>query len=230
MLSEAARRLRALDGDARRALLYAAVVANTLLLLSLLYAVVSGRPVTILLAYPLAWFAVGTWALVRTSPPPTDRRTRAAAAAIAGGYFLLLSFVGGLVGLSGDVATGLTVQFGELPPGWNPAVLYAGGTFRVALVPYTAFGYAVLSYLVYATVVEARGAVADGLLGLFSCVSCTLPVVTSVLGGFVGGAGALTAAASALTYGAGTVVFVVTVLLLSVRPGTEWLRGRVRSE
>ena len=223
MFAGAVERARGLDEEARRTLLYTAVVANTLVVLLLCYALFSGRPVTSIWAYPVVWFAVGTWALLRTSPAPAERRTKRLAAAIAGGYFLLLAFVGGLVGPSPGVATGLTVQVASLPPGWNPALLYAGETLQVAFIPYTAFGYAVLSYLVYATAIEAKGAVAGGVVGVFSCVSCTLPVVASVLGGFVGGAGALTAAASSLSYGVGTAVFVVTVLLLSFRPGLDWL-------
>ena len=228
MFDRASRRLRSLDEDARRRLLYAAVVANTLVLLLLLYAITSGRPVTEIWLYPVVWFAVGTWALGRPSPGPADGRTRRVAAAVGVGYFLLLAFVGGVVGPSPGVATGLTVQVTSLPPGWNPAVLYAGETVQFALVPYATFGYAVLSYLVYATAIEAKSAVAGGALGLFSCVSCTLPVVASVVGGFVGGAGALTAAASSLTYGVGTAVFVVTVLLLSFRPGIGWVQRVAR--
>lgn len=224
MFERASRRVDALDARDRRTLLYTAVVANTLVLLVLGYAVSSGQPVTAMWAYPIVWFTVGAWALLRTSPAPTGLRTRSVAAAIGAGYFLLLAYVGGLFGPSIGVETGLTIQVAELPPGWNPALLYADETVRFAILPYTAFGYAVLSYLVYATAVEARSAVAGGVLGLFSCVSCTLPVVASVLGGFVGGAGALTAAASSLSYGAGTAVFVLTVLLLSYRPGLEWLR------
>jgi hypothetical protein len=224
MFQGAVQRVRGVDEGDWRPLLYAAVVANTLVVVLLLYALFSGRPVTSLWAYPVIWFAVGTWALLRTTPTPTDRRTKHIAAAIAGGYFLLLAFVGGLFGPSPGVATGLTIQVTSLPPGWNPAVLYAGDALQVALIPYTVFGYAVLSYLVYATAVEAKSAVAGGLLGLFSCVSCTLPVLASVVGGFVGGAGALTVAASSLSYGVGTAVFVVTVLLLSVRPGLGWVR------
>lgn len=224
MFDHATKRIDALgDGD-RRTLLYTAVVANTLVLLVLSYAVFSGRPVTSIWAYPVVWITVGVWALLRTSPSPTDARSRQLAAAVAVGYFLLLGFVGGLYGPSQGIPTGLTVQVTDLPPGWNPAVLYADETVRFAIIPYMAFGYAVLSYLVYATAVEARSAVTGGVLGLFSCVSCTLPVVASVVGGFVGGAGAVAAAASSMTYGLGTVVFVVTVLLLSYRPGLGWLR------
>lgn len=225
MFESVNRRLRALDADERRALLYAAVVANTLVLLLLMYAVTSSSPVTSIWAYPVVWFAVGTWALLWVSPSATDRRTRWVAGTVAVGYFFVLAFVGGLFGPSGGVATGLSVQTTDLPPGWNPAILYAGETIRLALIPYTLFGYAVLSYLVYATAIEAKSAVAGGIIGLFSCVSCTLPVVASILGGVLGGAGAVTAAASSLTYGVGTAVFVVTVLLLSFRPGIGWFRG-----
>lgn len=224
MLDRAASRVEALGDGRRRTLLYTAVVANTLVLLVLTYALHSGRPVTGFWAYPVVWITVGAWALLRTSPAPADRRTRRVAGAVAVGYFLLLGFVGGVFGPSQGVATGLTVQVAELPPGWNPAVLYGGETVQFALLPYTTFGYAVLSYLVYATAIEAKSAVAGGVLGVFSCVSCTLPIVASVLGGFVGGAGALTAAASSLTYGAGTAVFVATVLLLTYRPGIGRLR------
>ncbi|MEF8807943.1 DUF7546 family protein [Natronomonas sp.] len=220
-------RLAGLDDRRKRALLYAGIVANTLVVLVLLFAVLSGRTPTRVWLFPVVWFAVGTWALVRTSPTPAGRRTKRVAGAIAVGYFAVLAVVGGLVGLAGPVTTGLTIQVTELPPGWNPSILYAGDTVRLAIVPYTAFGYAVLSYLVYATAVEARSAVAGGLLGLFSCVSCTLPVIASLVGGLVGGGAALVSAATAQSYGLSTVVFVVTVLLLSVRPGFEWLRQRL---
>ena len=181
-----------LDDD--RTLVYTATVANTLLLSTLLYAALSDRSPTPYWAFPVVWATVGTWAALRTPRPPAPTRTRLVAGVVAGGYFLVLAAAGGLVGPGGEL-------------------------LRVAVVPYTAFGYAVLSYLVYLTAVEAKSAVAGGVLGLFSCVSCTLPVIASVVGGFVGGGTALVAAASAQTYALGTAVFVVTALLLTLRPG-----------
>ena len=213
------------DEDARRTLLYTAAVANTLILLLLTYALATDRTPTVYWAVPVVWLTVGAWAVLRTSRPPAPDRTRLVAGAVAGGYFVVLAVAGGLVGPGSSPATGLSVQFTQLPPGWNPALLYGGAALRVAVVPYAAFGYAVLSYLVYLTAIEAKSAAAGGILGLFSCVSCTMPVVASVLGGFLGGSGALAAAASAQTYVAGTVVFVVTVLLLSVRPGVPGRQG-----
>ncbi|WP_299234344.1 DUF7546 family protein [Natronomonas sp.] len=219
-----------LEDSTRRTAVYTAVTANTLVLAVLLYSYVSGRTPTAYWFFPIVWITVGVWALVRTTPDPADSRTTYAAAAIGAGYFLVLAAVGGIVTPASGPAVGLTVQFTELPPGWNPAVLYDGSLVQFAVVPYSTFGYFVLAYLVYATAIEARGAVAGGLLGLFSCVSCTVPVIASAFGSVVGGA-AVTTAVQTQTYGLGTAVFVVTVLLLLYRPGLERLRRlrRLRS-
>lgn len=214
--------------ETRRPLVYAAIVANTFLLVLVLFATLGGRTPTRYWLVPPVWFAVGSWALVRTTPTPSNRRTKLVAGSIAGLYFLVLAVAGGLFGPAGGPTTGATVQVTRLPPGWNPALLYGGASIRVALVPFTTFGYLVLSYLVYATALEARGVVAGGLLGVFSCVSCSLPVLASIVGGFAGGGAALAAAAYSQTYLVGTVVFVVTVVLLSFRPGMDRL-GRLHN-
>lgn len=224
-LGNAAERLGALGDGTRRRLLATAAVANTLVLLSLLYAVLAGRSPTGLWAVPIVWFAVGTWGLLGVSPGPAGRRTKLLAGALAVGYFGVLAFVGGLVAPGGEPAAGLTLQVTELPPGWNPALLYGGETVRFALVPFSLFGYLTLAYLVYGTALEARSAVAGGALGLFSCVSCTVPVVASLLGGVLGGGAALAAAASEGTYALGSVAFVLTVVLLRYRPGLDRIRG-----
>ncbi|MUV88262.1 hypothetical protein GJ631_17310 [Natronomonas sp. CBA1123] len=227
MFDAATRRFRALDDAGQRTLVYTVATANSLVLLSLLYAYFTDSAPTTYWAFPIIWLTAAAWAVLRTDPAPAERRTKLLAGAIAGGYFLVLGFVGGLFGPATGPVTGLTVQFTQLPPGWNPAILYGGGTVQFAIVPFTAIGYAVLSYLVYATAIEAESAVAGGVLGLFSCVSCTLPVVASVLSGIVGGGAALAAAASAQTYALGTVVYVITVGLLVYRPGLVWLRRRL---
>ena len=208
-----------LEADDRRALVYTAAVANTFLLVLLVYALVADRRPTAYWAFPVVWVTVGAWALLWTSRPPAATRTRLLAGTLAGVYLLVLAVAGGVVGPGGTPTTGLSVELTQLPPGWGPTLLYGGETVRVALVPFTTFGYAVLSYLVYLTAIDARSVLAGGVIGLFSCVSCTLPVVASILGGFVGGGTVLAAAASTTTYAAGTAVFVVTVVLMTVQPG-----------
>lgn len=217
MLHSAAESVRSLDEDTRRGVLYTAVVANTLLCLLLVFTLRSDTSPTTHWLFPLVWITVGTWALLRASPPAADRRRRYLASTVAVGYFVLLCVVGGVFGPTGGVATGLTVQITDLPPGWNPAILYGGEVVRFAVIPFTTFGYAVLAYLVYVTALDASSIAAGGLLGVFSCVSCTLPVIASLLGGFIGGG--LIGVASTQTYTIGTFVFVLTVGLLLYRPG-----------
>lgn len=217
--------MTATDRDPNWTLIYTAIVANALVLAALGYALLAERQPTAYWAVPLVWITVGVWALIRVSPPPATRRTKVLAGAVAGGYFIVLGFVGGLFGPASGPTTGLLIQATELPPGWNPAVLYAGEYLQFAIIPYTAFGYAVLAYLIYVTAVEAKHAVAGGLLGLFSCVSCTLPVIAALVGGVVGGGGAVAQAAIEFqSYAISTAVFVVTVGLLSYRPGLGQLR------
>jgi hypothetical protein len=202
------------------------VVLNTQLLVMLAYLLVVGPSVTRPLFYlvPFVWLNAALWAVFRVSPTATSTRQRAVAVTIAGGYFLVLGYAGGLYGPSGGPVTGLRLVLTALPPGWSPAVIYGGGSVQFALLPFKLVGYATLAYLVYATVLDAASSVVGGMLGLFSCVSCTLPVLAGILSGFVGGTGAVAAAAYGQSYLLSTVVFVVTVVLLVWRPTLADLR------
>lgn len=225
-MSTLAGRLDALR-PGRRTAVWWAVVLNTELLIMLAYVAVVGPDVTRPLFYviPFVWVNTALWAVFRVSPRPATGRQRAAAVVVAVGYFLVLGYAGGLYGGSNGVSTGLRVVVTALPPGWGPAVIYGGTAVQFALLPFKLVGYATLAYLVYATVVEAASSVVGGVLGLFSCVSCTLPVIAGVLSGFIGGTSAVAAAATGQTYGLSTVVFVVTVVLLVWRPTVGDLRG-----
>ena len=64
------------------------------------------------------------------------------------------------------------------------------------------------------TVIDATGSAAAGLLGLFSCVSCSWPILVSLLSG---GSPFLTAALQ-VSYGVSTLVFLLTAGLLYFRP------------
>jgi hypothetical protein len=219
---------RRLDGlpVARETLLYGAALVNLELLLVLAYLALVQPTVTrpLFYVYPFVWINVALWAVWRTTRPVADGLRLWVARALAAGYLLLLGYVGGLYGVSGGVAVGLRFELTALPPGWAPAVIYGGELFQFALLPFKLVGYLALAYLVYVTVLDATGGVLGGVLGLFSCVSCTLPVVAGVLSGFVGGAGAVATAAYAQSYLLSTVVFVVTVGFLVWRPSVADVR------
>jgi len=211
----------------RETLLLVLVIVNTELLLVGLYWLTSGTRFTSLWSlrfwlYPFVWINVGAWAILRTVPAPANARQRTVAAAIAVAYFGVLAYVGGLVGPAAS-APGRTLDVTLLgvPPGWGPAVLYNGAVVAVALVPFRLVGYAALSYLVYATVLDATRSAVTGVLGLLSCVSCTWPVLASLATGIFGSTSAIAGAVYTQSYGLSTLVFVVTVGLLYWRPFGE---------
>lgn len=212
----------------RHTMVGAALVVNLELIALLLYFLFTDTQVTALryLVYPWIWINVGIWAIVRTTPQPASTRQRWTALTIAVGYFALLAYTGGLVGIGG-MGTGLRVSW--VVPGWGPVVTYGGELFRVILVPFKVVGYVALTYLVYATVIDAAGSAVAGIVGLFSCVSCSWPIAASLLAGVMGGTGAVAGGVYAMSYDLSTVVFVVSVGLLYWRPtfGTlAWLRRR----
>jgi hypothetical protein len=170
-----------------------------------------------LAVYPMIWINLSLWALWRTTPAETTRNRKLIAGVIGVAYFVVLAWAAGLFALGPRPDLGLTIRW-ELPPGFSPAFLYNGNGLQLALFPYEVLGYLTLAYLVYATVVDAAGAAVTGLLGLVSCVSCTWPIAASLLSGVIGGATGASVAALGYSYGLSTVVFAVTVLLLTWRP------------
>ena len=212
----------------RETLVYGAALLNAELLLVLAYLAVVGPQVTrpLFYVYPFVWINAAVYALWRADLPAAPAGRRLVAGAVALAYLGVLSYVGGLLGFgAGGAATGLRFELTALPPGWSPALIYAGASLQFALLPFKVVGYLTLAYLLYATLLDAAAGVLGGVLGLFSCVSCTLPVIAGVLSGIVGGAGAVAAAAYGQSYGLSTVVFVVTVALLLWRPTVGDLRG-----
>jgi len=213
-----------------RSLALWAVVLNTEFLLVVLYLLLVQGAATdpVLLAFPFVWLNVAAWVLLRVRPAPAGQRRRYLGAAVALGYGLVLGYVGGVLGLGG---TGAGLRFVlAAPPGFAPSVVYSGATLAVVVTPWKVAGYLALAYLVYVTVVDASGGLAGGVLGLFSCVSCVLPILASVVGGFAGVGATLYQAALYQSYGLSTAVFLVSVGLLYAVHRFDvtvvgWLRG-----
>lgn len=184
------------------------------------YAFTSAAPTDLRYAvYGLLWVNVGILAIYGTSAPEgVEFRTRRRALVLAAAYFGLLASVGGLVGIgAGEHATGFRIAM--LPPGWGPAFVYAGSSVVFAITPAFLVGYLALAYLVYVTALETAGSAVAGLIGLFSCVSCTWPILAAAASALLGGAGILGTSALGMSYDLSTAVFLLTVGLLYWRPG-----------
>jgi hypothetical protein len=215
------------------ALFWAAVVNAEFLIVLAYFAVVTGPPSSprflVLVAVPWVWLNVSWWVYRTVERPSAPLQRRVVGTVVAAGYFLLLAYAGGLVvpGI-GDLATGLRVVTYQVPPGFAPAVLYSGDWLVVNFIPYQFAGYLALAFLVYVTVVDLSGSAAAGLVGLFSCVSCSFPLLAALVSGVTGSA-MFAATIGQGAYGLSTVVFVVSVLLLRWRPGAaELARLRAR--
>jgi hypothetical protein len=199
-------------------LVYGALFINTEILLILLYLSVSDVQIDSVfsIVYPFIWINVGLWAIVRTKPAPRTKRHRYLAGAVSVLYLLALFVLGGMAWVAHpEIARGFDVSM--LSPGIGPVVAYNGGLIRFTLVPFLVVGYVALTYLVYATLLDAAGSAVGSVLGLFSCLSCVWPLIAPIFVGVFGSAGAATAA-SLQSYVAGTAIFLGTVALLYWRP------------
>ncbi|MDY6817979.1 MAG: hypothetical protein SVG88_04890 [Halobacteriales archaeon] len=209
----------------RTTILWWALALNIELLAVLGYLFIADVTITQprFLVYPFIWINVGIWAIVRATPAPTAPKYRYIGLLLAGGYFLVLSWAGGLLA-PGHLfhghshGTGLRIVTTTLPPGWGPAVLYNGPLVQINAIPFKLIGYLSLAYLIYALLLDTAGSVVTGIVGLFSCVSCTWPVLGTVLAGAFGGTSAIAAVAMEQPYGLSTLVFLSAVGLLYWRP------------
>jgi len=203
--------------------LYWGLFVNTQLVALGLYVLLTPASLSSLrlIAFGFIWINVSAWVIANRRPAAASRSLRRRAAAVAAGYFGLLLFAGGIVGFGiGDAATGFRIA--PLPFGFGPAVLYSGELITINLLPIYLVGYSALAYLVYVTVIDTAGSAAAGVIGLFSCVSCSWPIVASLVSGLVGGGSLLTASALQISYTVSTAVFVLTAALLYWRPD-DWL-------
>lgn len=172
------------------------------------------RPLMVVLV-PFVWINLSLWVFWRVRPEATGTR-RWPAAVVATAYFGLLAVLGGVVVFGSGDGSGLDVSL-RLFPGWAPFVVYDVAAALIVLVPFKIIGYLALTYLVYVTAVDASGALVGGIVGLFSCVSCSFPLIAGIVTSLTGGS-AVAAAVSGNSYLLSTPVFAITVVLLAWRP------------
>lgn len=165
------------------------------------------------LVYPLVWMTVGAWAMTSVDLDIRSKTQAVLAGGIGLAYYLLLLWIPGNIGLApagGEIVTRVELY----APGWGPLVVFTGPYLRLFLVPFEVIGYAGLAVLVSANVLTfSRGAL-SGVLGLVTCVGCTVPVMIPLLGLLGGPATSMTTTAYAYSYDIGTVLYVLTVILL----------------
>jgi hypothetical protein len=169
-----------------------------------------------LVAYGIVWVVLAGLVLLRVQLPRPAGRLDGRALAVAAGYTALLALVGGIVVVT--PAAGYDVRLALLAPYWGPAPVITTPVVSLFLFPARVLGYLALGVLVYVLAVDTIHSAAVGVLGLFSCISCTWPILASLLTGLVGSTGALAVLASTYAFDVSTLVFVVTVGLLSYRP------------
>jgi hypothetical protein len=171
--------------------------------------------------YGLIWTNVSLLVFWRFDVPSVSRTAKLRAAAVAVPYAALLAVFGGLVGPSTPTAPpGFAVSL--LPPGWGPALVYGGEVVSMVLLPAKVLGYGALVYLLYGSLADASRTGLAGILGLFSCVSCSFPILAGAVAAVVGGGGFVAALATGVGYGPSTAVFLVSVGLLWWRPDVRY--------
>lgn len=161
------------------------------------------------LSYPVVWIVTSLTAAVWIGLTVRGRPRRWRGVAIGGGYTLVVAW---LTGLLGATTGGFPLRVHAAPPGWGPIILYDSGLLRLSIVPFKLIAYLALGYVIYALVAAHRGSIRAAAVGVFSCVSCTGPLLVAIIGA-VGGTQATTAVATA-GYDIATAALVATFGLL----------------
>jgi hypothetical protein len=164
------------------------------------------------LIYPFVWINVGLWAVYAGRPRVGTERHRGIGLAVAGAYYIILLAVAGNVQFLTAAEPYASIIWAT--PGWGPVLNGSVPGIEVHLVPYQVIGYAGLAYLFYANVLEISRGLLSGVLGIVTCVSCSMPLWGPLLGLLGGSALGLSSLATTYAYDLGTVVFLLTVALL----------------
>lgn len=198
-----------------RTVFFAALVVTVETAIVWLYVTLTGASITEprYILYSWLWIDVGLLAVATVDPSPDTARHRLLGLVVAATYYLMVMYVPGNVAFTPD-GSGITgFRIGWAVPAWGPILAYNSAWLRFYLLPFEVVGYAALAYLVYATALDAARAAVPALLGLVTCVGCTVPAF-ALLGIAGGASGSIAAAAYQWSYDVGTLVYLVTVGVL----------------
>ncbi|MFW5957341.1 MAG: DUF7546 family protein [Natronomonas sp.] len=197
--------------------LWIAILCLEATLVAAYFTVTPDRPTTQIryLVYPFVWINAGLWAVSRTAPISGRRELRIIAGSVAFAYFLLMLYLPGNLAFD-TAATSVEVRIEMYAPGWGPLVAVTSPWIRLFVLPFTAIGYGSLSYLLYVNIVDLTRGTLSGVLGLVTCVGCTVPVLVPIVGIMGGPATSLATTAYAWSYDMGTVFFLLAVGILLV--------------
>lgn len=213
------------DGDGATGLLVAAraiavAAAVGLAYLALVVAAVRTGDVLVYdwtrVLYPGVWFAVSAGVLAWIGRAGRSLSWRARLVGV--GYVLLLAAISGLVRfVPGTTEFGLQSSL----PGWGPVAIAHWELIGVTIVPFQAAGFVVLGYLMARAIEGTRWSLSLGLVGLFSCAGCLVPIWMLL----VGGIGGFSTAATSLSYGVSTIAFALAAIVLAGVVGYVERRG-----
>jgi len=210
--------------ERRTARFWIVVVLLEFLLLAY-FALTTAEPTTEVryLVYPFVWINAGLWAVRRDHPHSGDANTSSSRDRHCDRIPVRRSVHSRDDRVRGHRYTNRS-SYSDVRTRVGTLVAFTSPWLRLYLVPFEVLGYASLAYLVYANVLDLTRSTFSGALGLVTCVGCTVPVLTPLVGVLGGPAAGLTTTAYAWSYDIGTIIFLLTVGLLS------WSHRRVVHE
>ena len=193
------------------------------LIFSLIYVLYSGAIITdpLILLYPFIWINSSIFVLLRIKPTKVKLSKRIPAFLFGFMYFLLLAYLSSILDFghifhghtASDHAFGLRIAFSSMPPGWAPSFFYSGLLVSFYILFFEFFGYLSLSYLFYRSMLNFNRFTFSGMIGLFSCIRCTWPLIGAYLSSISGSTLPLFLSAHQ-SYGFSTLIFTTVILLL----------------
>jgi len=207
----------------RDLLLLSFLILTTEFCLTIVYLLYSGVTLTdpLILLYPFLWINSSIFVLLLILPTSMPFLRRLPALFLGILYFIVLAYLSSILDLGHifhghslfDHDFGLRVAFAPLPPGWAPSIFYSGNIVSIYALFFELIGYLSLSYLFYRSVLSFDRFALSGVIGVFSCVSCTWPLIGAYLSSISGSSLPLFLSTHQ-SYGLSTLIFITALSLL----------------